>query len=137
MNEKFDAWNEVKKNTNKIDFILSIKPREIYFSKLGYNIGSEQYGKGKDFVRPLIIIRQLTKDLFIGVPTTTSKKTNNDYFHTISYRDNLNRNIISSAMILQQRVFSKKRLLNKIGKIDNKSFQEIQQKLKKLIDPIN
>jgi len=137
MDKEFDIWNEVKKNTNKIDFILSIKPREIYFSKLGYNIGSEQYGKGKDFVRPLIIIRQLTKDLFIGVPTTTSKKANNDYFHTISYRDNLNRDIISSAMILQQRVFSKKRLLNKIGKIDIQSFEDIKEKLKRLIDPIN
>jgi len=71
------------------------------------------------------------------VPTTTSKKANNDYFHTISYRDNLNLNIISSAMILQQRVFSKKRLLNKIGKIDTQSFEDIKEKLKRLIDPIN
>jgi len=32
-------------------------------------------------------------------------------------------------MILQQRVFSKKRLLNKIGKIDTKSFEDIKEKL--------
>jgi len=24
MDKKFDVWNEVKKNTNKVDFILSI-----------------------------------------------------------------------------------------------------------------
>ncbi len=98
-------------------------------------MGDEQYGKGKEFVRPLIIIRQLTYDLFIGVPTTTAKKQNNDYFHNIFYKDDLNRDISSFAMILQQRVFSKKRLLNKIGTVDNKNFKEIKEKLKRLIDP--
>lgn len=134
-NQNFDRWNEIKKETQKKDFILTIKKREIYWAKIGLNIGNEQYGKGKDFVRPIIIIRQLTSDLFIGVPTTTSIKDDSDYFHEITYKDDLKRDISSSAMILQQKVFSKKRLLNKIGKIDFENFEKIKEKLKKLIDP--
>ena len=38
-------------------------------------------------------------------------------------------------MILQQRVFSKKRLLSKIGTVDKKEFEYIVEKLKRLIDP--
>ncbi len=133
--DKFDKWNEVKKDTQKLKFKLGIKPREIYWTKIGYNVGDEQYGKGKEFVRPLIIIRQLPYDLFIGVPATTAIKQNNDYFHNIFYKDDLNRDISSFAMILQQRVFSKKKLLNKIGTVDNKNFKEIKEKLKRLIDP--
>ncbi len=40
-----------------------------------------------------------------------------------------------NAMILQQKVFSKKRILSKIGKVDNENFKIIIDKLKKLIDP--
>lgn len=133
--QSFDNWNEIKKETQKKEFILTIKKREIYWAKIGFNIGNEQYGKGKDFVRPIIVIRQLTSDLFIGVPTTTSIKDDSAYFHKITYKDDLSRDISSSAMILQQKVFSKKRLLNKIGKVDLENFEVIKEKLKKLIDP--
>ena len=133
--EQFDKWNDIKKKTNLIQFRLGIKPREIFWTKIGINIGDEEYGKGKEFVRPVVIIRQITKDLFIGVPTTTAKKDNNDYFHNICYIDKTNKVINSTVMILQQRVFSKKRLLSKIGTVDKKEFEYIVEKLKRLIDP--
>jgi len=133
--KKYDEWNEVKKTTESNKRKSGIKPREIYWAKIGYNIGDEEYGKGKDFARPLIIVRQLTSDLFIGIPTTTTKKENNDYFHNITYKNKSAQIINSSAMILQQKVFSKKRLLVKIGKIDINNFTIIIDKLKQLIDP--
>jgi mRNA interferase MazF len=133
--EQFDKWNDIKKKTNLMQFKLGIKPREIFWAKIGINIGDEEYGKGKEFVRPVVIIRQLTKDLFIGIPTTTAKKDNNDYFHNICYIDKTNKVINSTVMILQQRVFSKKRLLSKIGTVDKKEFEYIVEKLKRLIDP--
>ncbi|MEA2017816.1 MAG: type II toxin-antitoxin system PemK/MazF family toxin [Campylobacterota bacterium] len=133
--EHYDKWNEVKKYTQQNKRKLGIKQRDIFWAKIGLNIGNEEYGKGKDFVRPVIIIRQLTGDLFIGIPTTTTKKEDNDYFHTINYIDKTNQNIESSAMILQQKVFSKKRLLSKIGTVNGENFKTIIDKLKKLIDP--
>jgi mRNA interferase MazF len=136
MNDNFDKWNEVKKQIHQVSFNLGIKPREIYWTKIGLNIGNEEYGKGKDFVRPVIIVRQLTHDLFIGIPTTTSTKDDNDYFHKITYTEKMTNTIIeSSAMILQQKVFSKKRLLSKIGTVKKEDFEKIVTKLKKLIDP--
>jgi len=47
--KQYDEWNEVKKNTEKQNFILTVKPREIYWVKIGQNIGSEEYGKNDDF----------------------------------------------------------------------------------------
>ena len=133
--KQFDKWNTIKKDTDTKHFRFGIKPREIFWAKIGVNIGDEEYGKGKEFVRPLVIIRQLTKDLFIGVPTTTANKENSDYFHNINYIDKSDRVINSSAMILQEKVFSKKRLLSKIGTVKKEDFVIIVQKLKKLIDP--
>ena len=131
----FDEWNSIKKKTDIKQFKFGIKQREIFWAKVGVNVGDEEYGKGKEFVRPVVVVRQLTKDLFIGVPTTTSKKDDNDYFHNICYIDKTNRTVHSSVMILQQRVFSKKRLLSKIGTVNKDEFKIIVEKLKKLIDP--
>ena len=133
--EKFDKWNEVKKHTQKKDFNFTLKPREIFWVKIGQNIGSEEFGKGKDFLRPVIVIRQLTSGLFIGVPTTTTLKEDNDYFHKINYTDNSNKDIKGSAMLLQLKTFSKKRLLSKVGKINQIEFEAIKEKLKRIIDP--
>ena len=118
--KKYDDWNEVKKEINSIKMKFGIKPKDICWVKVGQNIGNEEYGKGSLFLRPTLIIKQLTSDLFIGIPTTTTVKENNDYFHNINYVDKYSKNKISSyAMIYQFRTFSKKRLLSKIGALKN------------------
>lgn len=135
MDGVYDAWNSVKKKTQKGHRKLGIKPREIFWLKIGKNIGDKEFGKGKEFVRPVIIVRQLTADLFVGVATTTTKKENNDYFHTIKYTNYKQVEIQSVAMLLQFRTFSKKRLLGKIWKVNKDEFNVIVETLKGVIDP--
>jgi mRNA interferase MazF len=133
--QEYDKWNEVKKETVKSVMRLTIKPRDIYWAKIGQNIGHEEYGKGDNFLRPIIVVRQPTSDLFLGVPTTSTKKEDNDYFHRINYKNKLEENTNSSAMLLQLKAFSKKRLLNKIGTVNKDEFKIIIDKLKRLVDP--
>ena len=78
--KEYDRWNIVKQKTVKNRRKLGIKTREIFWVKIGQNIGDEEYGKGEIFSRPAIIIRQLTGDLFLGVPLTSTLK-NDDYSH--------------------------------------------------------
>ena len=131
--EKFDKWNRVKKNTEQNKRKLGIKSRDIFCAKIGQNVGSEEYGKGKNFARPVIIIRKLTKELFLGIPTTTNLKDNNDYFHTFKYLDKNKNTLEVSAMILQIKVFSVKRLMNRIGMIDKDSFGIVIEKSQNLM----
>lgn len=133
--KQFYKWNEVKKSTDSVTFNFKIKPREVFWFKIGQNIGHEEFGKGKEFVRPVIIIRQLTSDLFVGVPTTTSKKQDNTYFHNIHYLNKKKEEVYSVAMLLQMKTFSKKRLLSKMGTISKDDFDVIVEKLKEIIDP--
>lgn len=56
--KRFDKWNEVKKETDVNRFRVGIKPREIFWVKIGVNVGDEEYGKGEEFVRPVILVRQ-------------------------------------------------------------------------------
>ena len=132
--EKFDKWNEVKKSTQQKKRKLGMKPREIFWVKIGQNLGSEEYGKGKDFARPVIIVRRLTSDLFIGIPITTTIK-NNDYFHSFIYTNKSRGIVENSAMILQVKTFSIKRVLSKIGTVNKDDFEKILDKTKSLFNP--
>ncbi len=92
----------------------AIKPREIFWAKIGKNIGYEQNGKGKNFARLVLVVRRLTKDLFVGIPTTTTIPKDDDYFYSFKYQDRNKNSIEVSALILQIKVSSIKGVMNKI-----------------------
>jgi mRNA interferase MazF len=131
--QNYDKWNKIKKKTATNKLKVGIKPREIWWVKIGHNIGSEEYGKSEIFSRPVIVVRRLTSDLFIGIPTSTTLK-DNDYFLPFEYTTK-NETIKASAMLLQIRSFSIKRLTSKIGFIDKSKFEELKKRTTKMLFP--
>ena len=129
--EKFHSWNEIKKETHQRDRKVGYKEREVFWTRIGYNVGSEEYGKGNEFQRPVIIIKKLTKELFFGIPLSTVLKEG-DYFYTFTYTTKKDEMKKVSAMLLQLRVFDKRRLMGRIGMIAKEDQRIILQKLQKL-----
>ena len=126
--DKFDLWNEVKKTTNKKNYPLHFKEREIYFMRVGKNIGFEQNGKGEYFLRPVLVLRKFNKFFFVGIPLTS--QANEDMFHfKFSFKEGKS----SYAILSQIRAFDANRLERKIGKIDNKNFKILKDKLRELL----
>ena len=132
--KKYDEWNEIKKSITIKQPKFRIKPREIYWVKIGQNVGDEEYGKGENFARPVIVIKKLTRDLFMGIPTSTTIK-DNDYFHPFEYTNRQSGDIKVSAMILQLKTFSMKRIMNKIGVVNKVEFEKILEKSQKIFAP--
>ena len=132
--KNYDDWNEIKKSISKNRANFRIKPREIYWVKIGQNVGDEEYGKGKYFARPVIVVKKLTKDLFMGIPTTTTIK-NNNYFHSFEYTSRKDGDIEVSAMILQLKAFSMKRIMNKLGVVNKTEFEKILEKAQEIFAP--
>jgi len=64
------AWS--KKRTDNKKIIPQIKQREIYWANIGENIGFEQNGKGDNFMRPLLIFKKFSNNIFFGIPLSTS-----------------------------------------------------------------
>ena len=56
---KLDNWNNVKQNTQKIDKKVYFKERDVFWLKVGENIGFEQSGKGDKFQRPVLVLKDL------------------------------------------------------------------------------
>lgn len=130
MDENFDKWNEVKKDVEINNLIFTFKVREIYWIKIGQNIGYEVYGKGEEFLRPVLVFRKFSKESFLGIPLTSSIK--NDIFH-FEFAS-INKSKRNYAMLSQIKLFSSKRIKSKMGKISNEDFCNLKIKLKKLLD---
>lgn len=73
MKKDFDKWNERKKQTHSEEPRL-YTVREIWWCRLGANVGDEQDGSGKWFLRPIIILRGFSANTCLIVPLTTSPR---------------------------------------------------------------
>ena len=127
--KKFDNWNEIKKRTEKQEMYLFYKNREIFNTKIGENIGFEQCGKGDQFIRPVLIFKKLTKEMFFGIPLSTTDREGS-FFFKFKFIDNIE----STALLAQIKLFSSKRLLNKIGMIKKEDFQILKKIIKARLD---
>ena len=83
--KRFDEWNKIKKQLEQQEIITYFKQREIYWTKLGQNIGYETYGKGVEFLRPVLIYKKLGNFSFLGIPLTSKEKNGNFLFFILSY----------------------------------------------------
>ena len=132
MNKNFDDWNKIKQKIQNDNLKVGFKNRDIFYMKMGKNIGYEQDGKGEEFVRPVLILKGFNKDVFLGIPLSTKIKEGIFYF-TFKFIKN-DKMIINNALLSQIRLFSTKRLLNKIGIINKNDFEDLKIKFKALID---
>ena len=123
----FDGWNKTKQNLDKSERLPTFKEREVWWCATGINIGSEIYGKGNTFTRPVLILRKFNNYSFLGVPLTSKRKTGS-YFHPISFK-----NIQGSALLNQIKIFDCRRLKSRMGYFTSKQANDIREKLKKLI----
>jgi hypothetical protein len=59
MMKDFDTWNVKKKqlDAQQSDAILFFKEGEVWWVHFGLNIGFEMNGKGNEFTRPVLIIK--------------------------------------------------------------------------------
>lgn len=119
--KQFDDWNIEKKKINKREkfpeFVLS---RELWWCQIGVNVGSEQDGKGENFERPVVIIKQLSDRTFLIVPTTSKNKDNKNHVKVTTLDGKF-----SYALVDQVRVIDIKRINRKIGTISVASFDMI------------
>ena len=128
MQKDFDGWNEKKKKVNERSDAPFFHTREIWWCSLGVNVGFEQDGSGNEHSRPVLILKGMSKQTFFAVPLTTSPK-----LHKFRPSIGLVEGKKACALISQTRLIDAKRLIRKIGVLDEKIFQRIRKAVKGLI----
>src|SRR3989344_4883807 len=116
----FDDWNIVKKRLQQKESVRFFRERQIWWCSIGQNLGSESYGKGKTFTRPVLIFRKLSGDLFLGLPVT-SKIKQGSWYANIRHRGQE-----ITVLFNQVRIYDKKRLMDRFGEIDDADYAKIK-----------
>ena len=126
MKKNFQDWHNKKTDIHESSQSrVYFNEREIWWCTLGLNVGYEQDGKGDDFMRPIIVLKQFNKEVFWAIPLTTKIKTGKYYFD-INLSDDRKR----QAILSQLRLVDAKRLKKKLAVLSEKQFQELSIYLK-------
>ena len=127
MKKDFQGWHYKKCAIDLVDQRPNFHAREIWYSQIGLNVGYEQDGAGRDYLRPVIVYRKFNNEIFWAIPLTRTAKESPFYFQFV-----LDGNI-SSAILSQVRMVDAKRLSHKIGDISEKDFENLNKKFKALL----
>ena len=127
MQKDFDEWNKEKKQAHAEQPRL-YTVREVWWCRLGVNIGSEQDGRGSKFLRPIVILRGFGSDACLVVPLTTSAREHplRISVGTVDGRE-------AHANISQIRVVDTRRLVEKTGFLEKNVFINIRKAARGLL----
>lgn len=128
MNNHFTEWSVLKQKLNQKEDQLFFHEKEIWWTSIGLNIGSEVFGKGSSFLRPVIIFKKLSQSSFLGIPLTTKTKIGS-WYYTFLYHEKS-----TCANIAQIRVFDIRRLMYKQGELKEEHYIKIKLLLKNLFN---
>jgi mRNA interferase MazF len=128
MRKDFEDWHKVKSWIDEYNHRRFYYEREIWWCHTGLNVGTEMDGKGFDFSRPILVIKSIDRNSFLGVPLTTKMK-DTPYHCEVSLGDNFRRMCVLS----QVRYFDTRRFSEKMGMLDMEQFKVIRQKVVELV----
>ena len=123
MEEDFLIWHNLKQKIEKKKQGGMFKEREVFYLNIGKNIWYEQNGKGKEFLRPVIVFKKFNNFIFLGIPLTSKIKKENKFYFKLSFTENF----FSYAILSQIRLFDWKRLERKVGTISKECFIELKK----------
>lgn len=121
MHKDFDGWNTWKKKTHE-EHPRFYTVREVWWCRLGVNVGSEQDGSGTTYLRPVLIIRGFGPETCVVVPLTRSRRV-----HPLRLPVGKIQGEDAVALLSQLRVLDTRRLVEKIGFLDKQTFSHIRK----------
>lgn len=73
-------------------------------------------------------MKKFNKDIFWGIPLSTTSKTGKYYYKFILKED-----LISNALLTQIRLLDSKRLISKIGMINDEIYNDLKNSIRSII----
>ncbi|WP_315508610.1 type II toxin-antitoxin system PemK/MazF family toxin [Campylobacter showae] len=129
--DKFDKWNEVKKQLEK-QTGTNVASGEVYWLSVGQNLGSETYGKGAKFKRPVLVLNKICIrnyiNAFIGVPLSSkASQKSGCLYHKFTDKQGVKQ----VALLAQIRLFDTKRVISNADiSVLKADFEKIKNKVK-------
>ena len=122
------AWCEQKISLWQQESDVIFKEGDVWWCRMGVNVGEEIYGKGPKYTRPVLIFRKFTANSFMGIPLTGQGKEGNWYVEIVLHDKK------SWLLLNQARILDKKRLTVRIGSIEPEQHREIKRHFLRFYD---
>lgn len=128
---RFDEWNEIKKQLEE-QAGTNVANGKVYWLSVGQNLGSETYGKGAKFKRPVLVLNKICIqnyiNAFVGVPLSSkTAQKSGCLYHKFTDKQGVKQ----IALLAQIRLFDTKRVISNANisvlKVD---FEKIKSKVK-------
>ncbi len=131
MRKDFDNWNSKKKllEDRKKDFLFS--EQEMWWCSVGLNVATESCGKGAAYQRPVLILKKLSKNNFIGIPLSIQEKIGS-WFTDVSVHGEKR-----YVLLYLIRMFSVNRFQRRLATLDDIDFMKVKEKLECLLELSN
>ncbi len=123
----FDKWNSKKKKIDAFSDFQHPKEKEIWWCRIGLNVGTEVYGKGEEYTRPVLVVNAESSENCIIVPLT-SKLKNKKYSCIIKTIDDK----LHSALVFQIKNADKRRFKEKIYSLADDEYAKVKECFDKL-----
>ena len=129
--QNFVDWTKkkIRHDINESKNKLYFREKEIWWTALGKNIGSEMDGKHEFFSRPVLILKKYSGSMCFVLPLTTQIKLNSPPYQ---YKINLDGRL-NAINLSQGRTVSIKRLMQKEGVLDKVIFYDVFEKFVELL----
>lgn len=125
--KRFLEWIRIKSALDtKTHRAPDVFEGEVWWASLGENVGSEIYGKDRDFTRPVIIYKRFSRTFYFVIPLTTKSHRGTWY---VEYSFN---GTLATACLHQGRAIDYRRLSTLLGVMDKASFAQVQEAFRKL-----
>ena len=130
MKKDFDKWNKRKQGLHTQGGRPFYHGREVWWCAVGVNIGNEVDGTGGHNDRPIVVIRPFNAETFFGVALIGHQKSGSYYFPMGEFEGRE-----ATANLSQARLYDTKRLLKKMGTLDEKLFNKLSLALAEVLFP--
>lgn len=128
--KRFLEWIHLKEKLHITTFRSPlITEGDIWWVSIGENIGKEINGKSGLFSRPVLVFKKLSRETFLGLPTTTQDKIGTWFVEIRQSGQTLN------VILSQARVFDTKRLSTRMGRVDDTDMKKVKTGFRNLFLP--
>ena len=128
MEKDFDKWNSKKKELEKLSKKFLFRTGDIWWCSIGLNVKAESCGKGEDYQRPVLVLRKLSGENFIGIPLSSRKKEGTWFCEITVHGEK------RYALLYQIRMFSINRFQRRLALLDETDLKKVKEKLEALLE---
>lgn len=128
MYDTFSEWHDEKSNIHIKKRRVYFYEREVWWCSIGLNVGDEQNGKGRNFSRPMVILKKFNNNIFWGVPLTSKIKTGK-FYTPVDLGDGVQR----TALLSQLKLIDGKRLLDRMTILSHDKHRGLIQSVSNLL----